>query len=390
MNHNILKKKGRAEGFVLMVVLALLVFFSTIIQQAMVGFIGQSRILLAKKNRCYARELAYSFIPVALVSLFKPIEQKDKDSKQDQKKMSEISQFYLNYLTLANQTQELFLTKAVDGVDAKIEFRVVCEEGKINFNDIYDFKKNDIKEYYQPILSCFMLEQGKEKVPLVQVLKEYFKKNIKNYPVIDVFSIKLKENLPIMGKLDQLGKKLFLSDLFTIHTPEKSLNPILFSKTIQDGLGIEQKIISEPMLEKDRAATRKRLHEFCLKIDATIAQDWKKGLKTLDGNLWKSGSSAFLKDDKNIETLVCNLLSNEIEPKLLNVLIRVSFKSVEFSISAIVLREDSLADLFKANDFSKKKKDKREEGSAAKTVIGRQNLYTIAGLKILRVYENFQ
>src|SRR5579872_480092 len=91
-----------------------------------------------------AKMLALGGVQVAIAQL--ALVDKSKEKKEDEGKQSAPeSDFLLRILPILNRWQDFDLKENVDGIDGQIKVCLMCEEGKINLNDIIDFNKGVFK-----------------------------------------------------------------------------------------------------------------------------------------------------------------------------------------------------------------------------------------------------
>jgi len=195
-------------------------------------------------------------------------------------------------LPAINRLQTFELKEAVEGIDATVGFCITCEEGKLNLNNLYDFKEKKFKfggqeqdaKKLMSALASLKLFAGD--VDLMTALEKWFKE--RGRPLDDVtelYSIKefataFKEHTFYVppSKGDE-KRPVYLEDLFTVDTKTNRLQPWLLSDSWCAVFGLRRAGAADAKAREGEVKTW--LKEF--KTMAQWSTDWDKILKPVYG-----------------------------------------------------------------------------------------------------------
>lgn len=198
--------------------------------------------------------------------------------------------FLADVLPVLNQWQQFTLTKQADGLNGQIVIAISSEAGKINLNEIYDFSKKrfrgegelraDWKKFMQAMMSRVQKKMGGTQSMFNQF--ESFLKG-RTSPLNDatelltlnafrVFAGKEFYGAPDVSGVSKQDQSLYLLDLFTVHGRRPTIQPWLFSRSMQDVLEIKQR--KQPEVKKRKEQVSNWLKNF--KPSASNAQEWNK------------------------------------------------------------------------------------------------------------------
>ncbi|MDR3550559.1 MAG: hypothetical protein P4L31_04040 [Candidatus Babeliales bacterium] len=268
-----------------------------------------------------------------------------------------------------NRWQQFPLSQEVDGVDGQIKICVMSEEGKININALYDFKKHTYKgtQAQQEIGKVLLKETFKSigKEDLFEQFEKYLKdRSYRLDDVTELMSIKgfeaFKNNIfyqppPLQqmsekssqaaaAQFDQADalessnqasgtqkgkKKVYLTDIFTVWSGRFTVDPWLLSDSLCALLGVKRAERGD--IEGRKQAVEQIAKEF--KSTFQFPADWKKYFEPLYGTDFKSLS-------KGVEYI----LNTKFEPKIFSVLSYGSVGSVTLKMLAILQREKTTKD----------------------------------------------
>lgn len=173
-------------------------------------------------------------------------------------------------LQVLNRWQVFSLKENLEGVEGECHLYISSEEGKINLNTLYDFKKKELKKESPDAkkISAFLtdssrslFEKAKQKpLQFSSVFEKLFKD--RKAPLNDVTELL---SLPDVARIQETSfiepesKKVMMTDLFTVSTSTSSVNPLLFSKTVGQlaGLGTPPTTLEEPKVLEELAALMK-------------------------------------------------------------------------------------------------------------------------------------
>lgn len=284
------------------------------------------------------------------------------------------SAFLNRLLPVLNQWQIFTLSKEKDGVDGQVRICIVSEEGKIDINQIYDFKTKKFvgegqddqgkqrqesggQEKKKEVGAQTPLHQGsggqEKAADMKKVMSELFARvqqrmggeelfvafetflKERKEPLIDVTELLHAKGFAVFkdalfyeptdttkksGKQEQA---LFLTDIFTVSSGRKQLNPWLFSQSLRTLWGLEtqdNKSILQETIKKFQQNTIGRPTEW--------RSDW--------GNILES---LYKKKAKDLPALVPALLDPTFEANTFSVLSYGKIGKVTQKLLAIVAGE---------------------------------------------------
>jgi|SRR5579872_1215409 len=218
---------------------------------------------------------------------------KDGNKQAEQKTMSDAQQLYMRIFPALNRWQVFELRKAVDGIDAVIRVCIMCEEGKLDLNQIYDFKRKqfkgqgatqaDMKKVME--LVCKRIESSMGMRELLPALERFLKK--RGYPLNDVTQlVTIPEwstyNNHLFYEPTEVSKPqakpiLYLTDIFTVYSGKMTIEPRLFSDAWLGIMGMPQALQGQV---KERSELIQKLgKEF--KQTVQWKTDWNTQLKPI-------------------------------------------------------------------------------------------------------------
>lgn len=332
-------------------------------------------------DREKAKQLALGGIQIAISQLSQEVDtQQDakepQAAKPDQPEKPKLSpedqankKLFETIMPELNRWQRFPLSQDVDGIDGQIKICLVSEEGKININALYDFKKHAYKgtQAQQEISKVLLRETFKSigKEDLFEQFEKYLKdRSYRLDDVTELMSIKgfeaFKNNIfyqppalkNVQAKSSQVSaaqfdqadaqepgdqtsgakkgkKKVYLTDIFTVWSGKFSVDPWLLSDSLCGLLGVKRAERGD--IEGRKQAVEQIAKEF--KSTFQFPADWKKYFEPLYGTDFKSLS-------KGVEFI----LNTKFEPKIFSVLSYGSVGSVTLKMLAILQREKTTKD----------------------------------------------
>jgi hypothetical protein len=283
--------KSKKPGFILIFCLMMIMFASFMaIYLADRGATFLPYALMAMESK-QAQLLAQSGIQLGLSQLDAPKVAKKEVKEGEQKKNPSPQDKAVDQLTiilpLLNRWQTIDLDEDRDGVEGTIKWCISCENGKIDLNAWYDFEKHQFvqpneaeplfKELFEKIQQ---LTGAKEPFPaFTRFMKEReFKLNdateLITIPSFVVFKNALFFEPPREGVEKQ---SLCLTDIFTVWTGSRTINPWLLSDSLQMILGFS------PVGAKELADRKKMVAEWLkpFKLKVQWQTEWDKIIKPL-------------------------------------------------------------------------------------------------------------
>jgi hypothetical protein len=253
---------------------------------------------------------------------------------------------------------------------------VVCEDGKININEIFDFKKQEFKKEYEPLIKGLEIPkkfaQGEIHTKLVEFLKKRKRKidDISELTAIDGFGqLDLFYHPPLSpakGQNAEPNRDLALYDVFTTWTSDDKLNLLWLSDALCAILTLRRP------LADDAQRKQEGYQQFIGQVKPEFARDWDAHWKYLE--LIYEHKPSFISSLKNI-------FSKEFEPKVYSVLSYGKVGHVEQKLLAVIkqVKEELPTDAKPSEEEEEKKlsKDKDKKSSKEKKKFKVLRLYWI-------------
>jgi hypothetical protein len=293
--------------------------------------------LSAKEQQC--RQLAISCAELSQALLIP--EQPKTDGEQaktsvqteegeDTSSLSMVQKTLIKIFPYLNKEKSFDLKPDKDLVNATISLSIICEQGKLNLNSLYDFEKkkfinegkpNDAKKLCVWLFSRIAQITGK------QNLFPSFENILKNRtcefndPVELLsdsnFSEQFKESGVFINFEKNSSTKIFLSDVFTIYTENGTINPWLFSPSWQEILNIK---VKENLTTEE---ITKIIKTF--KPVSNWQTDWDLCLKDF-----------YQKEYKDLPEEIKSMLTTRFEANIFSLLTKVKIAETNSSIFTIV------------------------------------------------------
>jgi hypothetical protein len=320
------------------------IFITTLIMLAMFSFMAirmtdkvEAFVLYARTfiDRQKARQLALSGVQLGMSQLVHGMhqegEQAEKETEQNQ-----ALRLLKNTVPYNGRLQTFALQRARDGVTGRIDICITCENAKIDLNALYDFSKGafigegaqqgDSKKIMQELFS--RLEEQYQAKNLFAAFEKYMKE--RKVILDDVTQLLTDPQLRILQEhiiyepdkkdekqfTQERKKRVYLTDLFTVWSGTRTIDPWLLTESIRALLGL-QPIEDKPM---DKALLPKTI-----KSSFDWQQDWNTLLAALYG-----------KQYQDIPEFIRPLFATKFEPHTFSVLSYGKIGRVTQKVLAIV------------------------------------------------------
>jgi hypothetical protein len=288
-----------------------------------------------------ARALAFGGIQIAisqLVSVGLKEQEKDKEGAQQEEEIWQKKFLKLLLLNL-NRWQEFVLKQTTDDIEGTIKICLMCEDGKININSLYDEKEKKFipakKELLQK-LGLENIEQAGITHNLISSFENFFKE--RQYKVQDVTELLknkeidfFKERIffePIAAGQKEEEKKTYLTDIFTVWNQKQTIEPWLLSYSLNVLLGFKQLSGSD---EEKKKMVEQVVEKF--KVMSQWSEDWNTILAPLYGKEWSA-----------IAEPVQQSFSRTFDPKVFSILSYATVNGVTQRLLAIIERVSTSQD----------------------------------------------
>lgn len=326
----------KRSGYILIVSLTficLFMFMVTYIVYRGSAFVPYAKIAVNKQQ---AMLLAQSGIEIAISQLCAPkVPQKKQQTASNaaQKQQApgrdvQIKDALGLLLVNLNRWQEFKLTEKVEGIDATIKICIMSEQGKIDLNAFYDVNKHqftDVQHGKKIIEEAFA---AIDKLYDTKGAFDQFSKFMKSrqYALNDATELLLIKEFAQFGDAQfydpsDKAKKIYLTDLFTVWTGNRRVNPWLLSASCATIMGIALDQGIDAAQYKNRVA--QSLKQF--KLNSQWQSDWDKTLKPLYG-----------KEYNSIPKSLQPLLSSSFEADIFSILSYATVGGVTQRLLAII------------------------------------------------------
>lgn len=299
---------SKQSGYIL--VMALMIISLVVLITGIMTNLGDSYVpyMHAMTERNKARLLALGGIACAQsqLGMAVEVEQKTKDGAQKQEASKpkaptpeqEATALLKNLLPILNTWQTIPLTLEKEGIEGTIQYRISCEDGKLNINELFDFKTKKFKDdkkgdlSIKTILTTLLapVEKRMKISEMAAALETILSK--RGYPLNDVTELLANTSLagfkhfqfpssePYNKKSAESTPPFILTDLFTTHTTHMTVEPWLLADALK-------KIYLIPDQEKKehKKDSQEKIAELLkkFKITADWNKDWDERLQPLYG-----------------------------------------------------------------------------------------------------------
>lgn len=348
------------EGYILVLALSML----SLIMVLVTGLFNRATPFIffdaAVIKREKAKELALSGLQIAMSQLQAHVEDKKdqpapsanplegKGASIEDKRRDKL---FKSLVPTLNNWQKFPLTEAHDGVKGSIEICISCEQGKVDINEIFDFKtkkfigegkpQGDMRKLMQSVFAKLApLIKDKN---LFSVFEKFLKqRHSKLHEVTELLRVKEFQEVfatrqfyePPLQSKDEVskGKKqaVYLTDLFTIWSQEQTASVWVLSDALCAIFGFNR-------VQADDIKVRKQMVDQALEQKALA-------VKSLDA-VWPKGPQlVYGKELSAIAPEIKPLLSASFEPDTFSVISRGTVGNISQKIFAIIERREPEGD----------------------------------------------
>ncbi len=249
-------------------------------------------------------------------------------------------QLYVSIMPALNRWQIFELRAHPDGMDGIMKICIMSEDGKLDINQVYDFKKKQFKGQGTPQgdmkkimeLVCKKIESATGMRDLLPALETFLKK--RGYPLNDVTElVTISSWAPFSQKIfyeprteTKPSEKpvLYLTDIFTLFSGKITLEPRLFSDS---WLGIASIAQAYQGQVKERSELIKKIGKQ-FKQSVQWKADWNTQLKPI-----------YQKELQSLPKGLDSVLDTTFDPRFFMIRVDATCGSVTQRLVAIVERE---------------------------------------------------
>lgn len=311
----------------------------------------------AMVNREHAQMLALGGINIAIAQLTydkdkknKPEKDKDKNSDKDKtparqsetgteteldadgKKVTPLQRFVFNLLSNLNRWQTFELDRKIDGIAGTVKICITSENGKININNAFDFKKQEFKKEFERLLVGLEIPGKLKPGEFFNKISEFLKKREKklydvsellNVPGLEALTTDIFYEPPVLLKKEgaQESRDVAIQDIFTTWTDDAKIDPMLLSDALCAFL----------VIRRPRADDAKKYKERFKKLAMEFKDDWGKDW---DAN-WKNLEGIYDTKPKDLSNIK-DILVEKFNPKVYSVLSYGKVGQVEQRVLAVI------------------------------------------------------
>lgn len=356
----------RSKAFIIIFALMMVALMVFLTQQLVSGVIVTSNFVSIVMQREQAKTLALSGVQIIakqILEFDEEAKEKDKDKRDaaekeskkedDKPKLTTHDKNFLKHmLPFLNRWRIFSFEEKRDGFAGELRLCVTCEDGKINLNEAFDFKKQEFKKEYAALLKSLEIKGKLAAGELATKLQEFLIKRARKLEDIsELMQLPACRNLDIFYKPPEKPTKkdepakpsinLALSDIFTIWTDSYEINPMIFSNALCAMFTFRQPLAMDPVTMKDR------FQQFAQQFKPELAKDWDASWETLQ--LLCEQKPVFFKEMQGI-------FSKEFGPSTYSVISYATVGKVTQRVMAIIKK------------IKRKKVEKKPEEAGAEEV----------------------
>mgnify|MGYP000949842878 CR=1 FL=1 len=255
------------------------------------------------------------------------LQQTQPPQKPQDKGSAHAKQFLKTLLPILNTWQTFKLDPVKDGIEGEIKICIMSEDGKINLNELYDFSKHTfvvkgLEEFLNKIKKI-----GEGPSAFEGIRGNFKERDSRLRDVTELITIKAFESFKLrifydenaVTKSGKEGAPLYLTDIFTIWSTQRGIDPWLISPSISAMLGLEK--------EKDK----KSFAESALK-SFKVSYSWPADWNTIFAKLYKKDFASLPKD-------IQGLLRTSFGPETFSVLSYGKVGDITHRLFAILVHD---------------------------------------------------
>ncbi|MFC1894347.1 hypothetical protein ACFLYH_00170 [Candidatus Dependentiae bacterium] len=271
-------KKASILLYTLLILSLITVLTQQLIRSSWIGTIFNNSVIYREQ----ARALALSGVNLAISQISFPKSKKDEREKIKDKPLKD---FLSKVLPNINRWQIFNLKEKIDGLDGQIKFCITCENGKLNINQMFDFKKQEFKPIYKSLLKGLSIKgkiaEGEFEKNLTTFFKNRKRKlddiseliNVDGFEGLKIF-YKPPENSKTK-KNPEPNKNIFLQDLFTIWTEKENIQLLFASDSLSQLFGLRRP------LANDAEKMKEKFDSVIKKFNKSWPSDWEKNWQNI-------------------------------------------------------------------------------------------------------------
>lgn len=357
----------KSQASILIFTLLMLSVLTVLTQQLVRSVLINYSFSTHQLNSVKAKQLALGGVNLAISQLLDDNKSKENSSFLDKnvdKPNNKFRDFLSRVLPNINRWQIFKLNEKTDFIDGEVGFCISCENGKININNAFDFKKEEFKKDYQNILKGLEIKGKLKAGQILKELTEYFKKTKKPLnDISELVNVKGLENISIfydpprqfVGKgKNKPNDEIYLQDLFSTWNENSDLEFLFLSDSLLNIFGLRRPLADDSLKFKDKFKS----------LINSINKDYPKFIK----DDWNKFYPIYGKKSKQL-ALFESLLSKEFGSKVYSVLSYGKVNGVEERLLAVLVEVEKKREKESKKDSAKEQilAKKQEEESSNQT-----------------------
>jgi hypothetical protein len=290
--------------------------------------------LTARQQQCQQLAISLSDLGQALLTTQEEEKKEGAQAKADQESpeasLSIVQKVLIRIFPYLNKEKSFELKTDKDLINATVSLSIICEQGKLNLNSLYDFEKkkftnegkpNDSKKLCTWLFSRIAQITGKPN--LFTAFENILKDRVCEFndPVElltdPTFAEQFTANAVFVNFEKNSANKIFLTDIFTVYTEQETINPWLFSPSWQQLLDIK---VKENLSTEDLTKIIKTF-----KPSSNWQTDWDVSLKDF-----------YQKEYKDLPEEIKSILTTGFVANIFSLLTQVKIAETNSSIFTIV------------------------------------------------------
>ena len=323
----------KKQGSIVIIVLLVLSLIATLTMQLVRRATVHTHFDKVVLNREKAKMLALGGLNLAIAQLtIKPDDDKVQVKKDEDPVVARRKKLLERVLPSLNTWQTFTLDATHDGLAGEVKLCLMSEDGKININEIFNFKTGEFRKEFVPWLQGLQLGEGNgAKGDFAKNLAKFLKERGRKlddiselYALDDVQRLSLYYTPPVPLKKDEVPDgAIALSDLFTVNTRRRTVEPWLLSNALCTLFDVRPRQADDATKRKD--AFKKAIAGY----KKGLGRNWQENFSVLQ-HIYESRPRALPR--------LAELFSKEFDPTVFTVLSSGIVQTVEARLLAVLVR----------------------------------------------------
>ncbi len=314
----------KKPGFIFILALSILAMLTILITSVYTKVALYAPYTSALKKREQAKMLALGGIEHAIAQIEQILNPSEKDTGEakDKKPKNPL----VDLVELLNTWQDISLEDSSDLTSPSLSIYISSEQGKINLSALYDTEKKlfNTDQATGVDYGKMLLELGELGKKIAKELPDFLtKRSYEPQDITEFLSLPAFKEFEHKLCIEKDGTEPYLTDLFTLSSGKKTINPLCASVSLQKALGFSINL-------KTDKESKEKLNKIIesLGTDGSLEKSWDQGLDKIYQKQWK-----------DIPEQIKKLFTLEYEPFLFSVVSYARVGSLTQKIYALVKQE---------------------------------------------------